>query len=226
MRGSPLPDPAEIEESANEFRRRYAAGTMGPLNIERIVEKELRIRLIPTPNLCRKAKSKGLVSHRGKAICIDANIYKTQPEEARQVITHETGHIFRHSHLSRVEFTTIDEVKAFHRNMSAAKLACIEYEAERWAGRVLMPRNQLDAAFKNAVTEVAELFGGAWRGHGVDVLRVARGLVPELVGDRFGVTRSWAGALIHKDGLWKLVHANKHTIVVGEPTTRRRKQPM
>src|SRR5438105_2687598 len=108
MRGSPLPDPAEIEKSANEFRRRYAAGTLGPLNIELIVEKKLRLTIIPTPNLCRRAKTKGLVSHRGKAICIDAAIYKHQPEEARQVITHETGHIFLHSQFSMVEFTKLE----------------------------------------------------------------------------------------------------------------------
>src|SRR5438067_1111131 len=96
MVSSSLPDAGEIETSADEFRKQYASGHFGPLNIELILEKKMGIEIVPIPNLCKKTKNKGFVAHGGKMIGVDKNIMRDQPEQYRQTLGHEAAHIRRH----------------------------------------------------------------------------------------------------------------------------------
>jgi len=199
MSGRLVPTRGDIEASANAFRAKYAPGQIGALDIERIIEVDLGITLVPVKNLCR-AGLKASVSHGGTHICVDAHIYRHQPDECRQVLTHETGHIVRHRDLlPQSSFADEGECREFHSGISEETIHCIEWEAWFWTGYVLVPRRQLEPVFDSAVSDHYQVFREAF---GRDALQILKPVVADLVADRFGVAASFADTRIRRDGLW------------------------
>lgn len=160
MKGRSILSQHEIEKSAAAFRSRYAAHSIGPLNIEPIVEIDLKIRIIPVRGLCKHTRNKGWICNGGKIIVVDKQILKYQDEEYRQVLTHEVAHHELHSRFIPGDpFVSPAACKKFHASISTAELATIEWEAMEWMGRVLVPKGHLEAELKRAVTDWRELLG-------------------------------------------------------------------
>jgi hypothetical protein len=205
MRGLPLPSMASIEESADLFRREYADGVVGALDIERIIDVKMGITIQPVPELCFGARSKGYASHHGRIICIDEHIFECQPEECRQTLAHEAAHIFfQRDEFPVGRFLSANDCRAFHKSLSTARVAVLEHAAGRWAQRVLMPRFELAQTVATTTLEVGEMFSSLEPIDDVErheLLSAVRATAVQLTASWFGVTESWATAQICRDRL-------------------------
>jgi hypothetical protein len=192
---------AEIEASADDFRRQFAPGHLGPLAIGAIIECDLQVEIRPMKGLCRHHDSKAYVCNGGRTIVVDAYLFRSQAAEYRDVLTHETCHLIRHRHHLPPAFISVEQCKAFHAELSPALRNTMEWEAREWSGRVLMPRGALRTAFNTLAQENVELL--AELRENPDRHHIFGGMIVDLVADRFGVLPSVAEARIRKDGLWQ-----------------------
>jgi hypothetical protein len=199
VRGRAVPTRKEVEDSAIAFRQQYAPGQIGTVKMEQILDG-MGVDIVPIPHLCRKHGSKGFVCASGKVICVDRAILLNQPAEYLGHLTHETAHIKQHPELIPSKFTSVEEFKEFHRNLSRELVSCLEWEAREWTGRVLVPRGQLEAVFEAAVQNHHQAYVDAFGAQTAH--NIFGGLVVDIVADRFGVLPSIAQMRIHADGLW------------------------
>jgi hypothetical protein len=200
MKGRTLPNVIDVETSAEAFRREYASGHLGPLEIEKILEFRLDVEIVPIRGLCRRHHSKGYVCASGKRICVDRDIMKSQSEEYRNLLTHETAHISCHPDLLPPPYESLEECRLFLGALSRETRHCMEWEAREWSGRVLIPRTQLRRVFDGVVhayhAEFVEAFGAEEAHH------IFGGLIVEIVSEHFGVLPGVAEARIRNDRLW------------------------
>lgn len=211
MRGLQLPDPLAVEAAALQFRERYAPGQIGRLDIEAIVEFDLKLRIIPVRGVCRKGGKKGWASNDKKSIVVDRGIFRDQPTELRQLLAHETAHIDdQRQHFPAASFCSLEECRHFQSITEGALTACLEYHATLWAGHVLVPRRQLESVFKNAMRdtrlfydELVDRFELGLDDDDALLRQIAGDELVFRVAQHFDVTQSWAERRIRDDGLWK-----------------------
>lgn len=199
MKGRAIPTQHEIEKAADAYRQKHAAGHIGPLRIEYILESQ-GVLIVPIRGLCRHHQCKAYVCAGGRTICVDRNIFWSQPEEYRQSLAHERAHIERHPELIPPKFCGIQACREFHASLSNELRLVSEWEAKEWTGRVLVPRGQLRAVFMDSVNRFLPAFAdafGAEEGH-----HVFGSFLVDVVAERFGVIQQVAEGRIRRDGLW------------------------
>ena len=190
----------DVEASASAFRFRYAPNHIGPIEIERILEFKMYVEIVPVRHLCKHHRCKGYVCAGGKRICVDQDILRSQPEEYRTLLAHETAHIYYHPTLIPPAYESLADCRTFLENLSNEVRYSMEWEAREWSGRVLIPAAELKGVFDALVDEYHQRYidvYGPEKGHGI-----FGGLVADVVADRFGVLQPIAEARIRREGLW------------------------
>lgn len=215
MKSTPCLDRLDVEASASAFRDRYAPNHLGPLQIERILEFKMFVEIVPVRHLCKHHQCKGYVCAGGKRICVDQDIMRSQPEEYRTLLTHETAHIYYHPNLIPPAYESLEECRTFHANLSSEVRYSMEWEAKEWQGHVLIPRGQLRRVFDAIVRDHHQRYIDAFGpeiGHSI-----FGGLLADMVAERFGVLLPVADARMRKEGLWS---------ELGKISKRAAKQPV
>lgn len=143
----------EIRRRADEFRARYW-GDKIPVDVELIAERAFNLLIIPVPDLKRQTDTEAFLSGDLRELVYDQN----SPEvRVRFSIAHEIGHIVLHRHIiSRFRPASIDEWKELQRTMPDAIWGRAEYQAREFAGRLLVPVNNLIEALKILQPQIAK----------------------------------------------------------------------
>lgn len=187
-----------IEELANEFRDRHAPGRSGALDIEEIVEFDLKIMVVPKNGLCSRLRKKGWLSSDGRRIILDEAVMQGPVEELRFLIAEETAHQQLHGYLLPAQpFANEFEFRRWHRGITPDMESWIEWQARTWAGRVLVPRRELRTVFAAAIRSARKVFR-TFVMHEAAIL-----YVEQMVGAHFGVSIPCAHVRIDQDGLWE-----------------------
>lgn len=143
----------QIREKAEEFRKMYAANQL-PFPIVEIMEFDLKILPDPVPNMLSKIDVDGFLSTDLKTIYVDQDCYYDERYENRLRFTfaHELGHLILHKEIiSNCEFRNEGEWRNFQKKkMSSYDYSTIEYQANEFAGRLLVPKDSL-------ITEIQKL---------------------------------------------------------------------
>lgn len=151
----------EIWKRADEFRRKYW-GDRVPVDIELIAERNLDLLMIPVPNLRSQADTEAYLSGDLKKIVYDPD---TPDVRIRFSVAHEIGHFVLHSEIiKKLRTSSPEEWKEMQRRLPEAIWGRAEYQAREFAGRVLVPH-------ENLVKSLKEL---------EDVIQKAKKLVPDL----------------------------------------------
>jgi hypothetical protein len=117
---------------------------------------------------------------------------------------HELGHFFLHQEIyGKLEFTSIPEWKKFVGSIPAQKYQWIEWQAEEFAGRFLMPSAELSNALDEAMVD-AEREGYLEQGP-EDVLEFCA----KSIRKDFGVSFSAMQTRIRRSGLWPHIKVQK-----------------
>jgi len=156
-----------INSFAIKFLKTYCNPLSIPVPIDRIVEFDLEMDIIPIPGLKRDLTQAGFdidgfISSDFKSITVDQYTMEAENMGARYrfTLSHEIGHKVLHEDLyQQYRFDTFDEWKSTILNMPIQEREMIEWQAREFAGLVLVPRAILKREFDTDQEETIRLFG-------------------------------------------------------------------
>lgn len=134
----------ELKQKAQEFRAKYW-GDVVPVDIEKIIEFNLHINIIPIPDLYRQCNADALISSDWRTIYVDSNNYLDDKyyNRLRFSLAHEVGHFVLHQNL--YASFNIKSIEDFYNVIERIgnDYGIIEGHANRFANFLLVPRNRL-----------------------------------------------------------------------------------
>jgi hypothetical protein len=145
----------DIRHAADTFLRQYHASGTVPVPIEEIIEFQLQIDIVPLPGLEEAYHIVGFTSHDLREISIDEYVYAHQPGRYRFTLAHEVGHRVLHAPLYAVQqFRSTDEWKQFIQRVPELEYKWLEWQANCFAGLVLVTRQTLVQTCDRAIVRV------------------------------------------------------------------------
>lgn len=144
----------EIWEIADEKRNTFwPRGTL-PVDVEEIIELGLRLSVEPEHGLLQGADIDAFLKTDLSGFFIDREIYENSKYENRRRFSyaHELGHLFLHDYIyKRMNFMSYKEWKEFIHTISEKEYVAFEFQANEFAGRFLVPREELIVQIDRAV---------------------------------------------------------------------------
>jgi len=153
----------QINAEAESFLTAYHPSKSIPIPIEEIIDLKLQIDIIQIPSLKDAFAEVGLdidafISSDFTSISVDKFIQEKRNNRYRFSLAHEIGHMLLHGYLYRkFEFKTIDEWTVAIGQMPFRDQEVVEWQADEFAGLVLVPRAILKDEFKKALKDTENL---------------------------------------------------------------------
>jgi hypothetical protein len=151
----------DLREAVDDFRIRYWHENTLPVNIFEIVEFELGIEIRTVFNLREAGDVDALLLGDLKTIVVDQNDFLNDRAQKRLrfSIAHEIGHLILHRDtFSKIQYSSVGDWIAFFQNIPEEQYYWIEQHAYEFAGRLLVPREELMKKLNDAVL-LARRFG-------------------------------------------------------------------
>ncbi|MGD0821017.1 MAG: ImmA/IrrE family metallo-endopeptidase [Desulfomonilia bacterium] len=153
----------QIARAADDFLEERSI-TEVPVDIERIIEYDLRLDIITIPGLFKNFDIDGFITGDFSAIYVDESIYTNRPNRYRFTLAHELGHYVLHKEiLGQVPITSISEWKRYQANLSPNDRSTIEFQGYAFGGLLLVPRHHLQKHFDANLPEIQPLIKKAVR---------------------------------------------------------------
>jgi predicted Zn-dependent protease with MMP-like domain len=155
----PFLSKADIESKVQEFCRHYGIDrTVVPLDVEVIVEADLKLRLEPEKGVTRASGADALLLSNREAIIVDYDRFMKESfqNRLRFTIAHEIGHYILHEDVYRaVTFASVEEWAEFFDTIPRADYGWLEWQADEFAGRLLIEGGLLKEKFEEAKKKLA-----------------------------------------------------------------------
>jgi|SRR5271157_3598362 len=138
----------EIRKTSEEFRNTYWKSGSIPIDMESIIEHGLRLDIIPHHGINRLDKIDAYLKSDLTGIVVDITQYMDPQgryeNRLRFSFAHEIGHFVLHEYIYQ-EFSidTPEEYYDFVMNFPEAEYRSFEWQANEFAGSLLVPRNRL-----------------------------------------------------------------------------------
>ncbi|MFA5820244.1 MAG: ImmA/IrrE family metallo-endopeptidase [Bacteroidales bacterium] len=143
----------KIQDIAEEFRKEYVFDNSLPVDIEHVIEATMGINIIPVESLQKTCDMEGFISKDFKTIYVDEGLYIDDRyyKRVRFTIAHEIGHLVLHrSSIDGVKFNNETDWISFRMGINNETLGWFETQASEFAGRLLVPIDQLMESFREA----------------------------------------------------------------------------
>ncbi|NQT23978.1 ImmA/IrrE family metallo-endopeptidase [candidate division KSB1 bacterium] len=141
-----LPE-ADIESAAQKFHFQYNLTEL-PIDIERVIESDLGINIIPQPGLRQLANTEGFITTDFSAIYIENEVYENYYPRYRFTLAHEIGHYVLHRHyFSELNILNLEDWLDFNENMSSSDNGRLEYQGYAFGGYLLVPTDSLETEY-------------------------------------------------------------------------------
>lgn len=185
-----------IKQHATAFLRKYHPEHKIPIPIEEILDLRIGINIIPVP---------GLIDFHVDAyawsdlenIVVDKFFYDKQSPRYRFTLAHETGHIVLHADiLKQSQVSSVENYLDFVNDMGEEAHRWTEWQADCFAGLVLVPSDALALKFAEAAKMAVE------KGLSPDDL-TTRGYIADWISDFFEVSAQTIETRLVYDGLWE-----------------------
>ncbi len=141
---------SKIEEIAEEFRSTFWDSRI-PIDIELIIEKRLKLDLIPVSQMKRDYGIEAFISLNMKEIYYDSNIIETR---IRFSMAHEIGHMVLHK--DSIAELRSDDYREYRENINKIPASTIdraEIQASAFASYLLMPSLELEKQVEQYIFE-------------------------------------------------------------------------
>lgn len=152
----------EIWNEVEDFRQKYCDPTKPvPVPIIEIAEAKLKLDPNPILGLRELVDVVGYLTNDLTEIIIDQNIYEDDRflNLLRFTYAHEIGHLILHPEIIKnSEFRTTDEWKKFRLEMPEDQIAKFEYQANEFAGRLMVPKNKLIETISVYIPKIRDYF--------------------------------------------------------------------
>lgn len=153
----------QINAEAESFLITYHSSKSIPIPIEEIIDLRLQIDIIQIPGLKDVFAEVGLdidafIASDFASISVDKFIQEKRNNRYRFSLAHEIGHMLLHGYLyKKFEFKTMDEWTAAIGQMPFQDQEIVEWQADEFAGLVLVPRAILKNEFKKVLKDTEGL---------------------------------------------------------------------
>jgi hypothetical protein len=154
---APFIAPEDIWRVADDFRNHVWPSKRIPIDVLLVVEFDLGLEIRPISRLKEDNDIDALLLGDWKTIVVDQNQYMDDryTNRLRYSIAHELGHYVLHKEIfGQIPQGSLEEWIAFMRDMPEKEYSFLEYHANEFAGRFLVPldplRQELEAAIKIA----------------------------------------------------------------------------
>ena len=136
----------KIREAAEDFRSAHIFSDSLPIDIENVIEATMGINIIPIESLQKDCDMDGFISTDFKNIYVDKDLYIDDRyyRRVRFTIAHELGHLILHrSSIDGLNLKSESEWIRFRKGINDETLGWFETQASEFAGRLLVPVDQL-----------------------------------------------------------------------------------
>jgi len=180
----------EIQNYVDSFLSDYYPEGSIPIPIEEIIDLNMGLNIIPIPHLRVVFQSEGFLSNDLQSIWVDEYAAVHYESRYRFTLAHEIGHRVLHRHFyESVDFEDAQQWLGVVNSISKTDLDQIEFQANEFAGRLLVPRSELSERLSLRVKTAKE--------HGVSIPKLIEQeweILYDDVADDFGVS----GAVIQR----------------------------
>ena len=135
-----------IKNKADLFRTKYWDEIL-PVDIEKIIDVNLEINIIPLPDLEKLCNTDALITSDWKSLYIDKDLFEDERRQNRLrfSLAHEIGHLVLHKNFYAIlEINSFEDFYKFINLVSAEQYRYLEIQANKFAGHILVPRNLLN----------------------------------------------------------------------------------
>ena len=140
-----------IFEKVEEFRSKYKHAQNVPVDILDLVEVDLNLDIIPIPGLRNFGEIEALLSGDLSGILIDERNFSDERYQNRLIfsVAHEIAHFVLHSDFyKKYKYDNIDEWINIISSIPDKEYSWIEYQANEFAGQLLVEKQRLSDEFK------------------------------------------------------------------------------
>lgn len=143
----------DIRRRADQFCEKNWGSNI-PVDIELIVERELKLDLIPLPGLYKITGSEAFLTGNLKEIVFDTD----RPEvRIRFSIAHEVGHYILHKEqIKMLRSESYEKWREIINNIPGPIWGRAEYQASEFAGRLLVPKQALIQSIKKRKSQIRQ----------------------------------------------------------------------
>ncbi len=178
----------DIRIRADEFNSQYNPERTIPVPIDTIIESKLNIDIVPLANLRENLDNDGFISRDFTTIYLDQDVYLSFETRYRFSLAHEIGHLRLHKKIyDSFEFSSLEQWIDIYLSVDDDDYGWLEYQANMFAGFVLIPDYALQPRFKEALERTESTIrtardAGLAREHYVDFVvdYIARKLAPSF----------------------------------------------
>jgi hypothetical protein len=138
----------EIRKISEEFRNAYWKSSLLPIDMESIIERGLRLDIVPHHGISRLDKIDAYLKSDLTGIVVDITQYMDPQgryeNRLRFSFAHEIGHFVLHKYIyQEFRIDIPEEYYDFVMNFPEAEYRSFEWQANEFAGSLLVPRNRL-----------------------------------------------------------------------------------
>lgn len=151
-------DTKELWNVAAQVREKYWSENKLPVDMEQVVEFRLRLDIEPIHNLLSTVDIDAYLKMDLTGIVVDYDCYMNEKfaNRMRFSFAHELGHFFLHRDIyTSLDVTSPEEWKNFILNVPENEYRSFEWQANEFAGRLLVPRASLEVEV-NKANEIIE----------------------------------------------------------------------
>ena len=124
-----------------------------PVNIERVIEFNYRMDIVPVPSLQTAFDIEGCSAFNFTAIYVDQYVYERIYNRYRFTLAHELGHkILHQEYYNKLQFSSISDWASIVEQIDESDRSKMEYQAYMFAGMVLVPKEILRVEFNKQLS--------------------------------------------------------------------------
>lgn len=196
----------KIRDIAEEFRKEYVFDNSLPVDIEHVIEATMGINIIPVENLQKTCDMEGFISKDFKTIYVDEGLYTDDRyyKRVRFTIAHEIGHLVLHrSSIDGVKFNNETDWISFRMGINNETLGWFETQASEFAGRLLVPIDQLIESFRETRSVILKKHS-SWNARKIDNDELFS-IIALMICNKFDVSGEVIERRLRKENIMSLI---------------------
>ena len=190
-----------IKNKADLFRTKYWDEIL-PVDIEKIIDVNLEINIIPLPDLEKLCNTDALITSDWKSLYIDKDLFEDERRQNRLrfSLAHEIGHLVLHKNFYAIlEINSFEDFYKFINSVSAEQYRYLEIQANKFAGHILVPRNLLN----NELNKELKRAGQKINIDNLDKLLLKSYIANPLANKVFGISQESKEIILNKFNFFK-----------------------
>ncbi len=150
----------DIKDIVDEYRRQYPMLQTIPVDIEAFLEFDLKINIEPSADLKNRVQAEAMISLDFSTIYVDKEAFCNEKlwNRLRFSLAHELGHLVLHKDFFDRQIIRSESDWLQFMSDIQLKYVFLEYQANCFAGQILMPTDELRKELQNdSVPTIATL---------------------------------------------------------------------